>query len=455
MRRRLSGVTLSGALSRLLTVPTATPAARATSLIVTRPGAGGVFSACTRHSTSFLTGAVRKPLTAHTRLSTVTALNRSKIYTPLHLQRRGLYMPENTSRRRLGGLTVVVSVALVLTACGVEDGSGEMVEGGKGSYTAAEVAEATGTYKVRSLYAVPKTHERYRLAFINPSTSFPFFASWSQGMKAAAEFYGVDLMEADLAFKYDQAQSKYDDLAVKQPDLVGGGGSSLNAPTVAAANRDETPVLLIDGAMKGATDFGINDRQVGELAVEQLTGPVKEKQKSAWKGRKLIVAGISAGNCPPCDARVNAAFAKAQAEWGVSKSDTFRLVPPGTDPTAAAQDTFTDFLTAHPDDVVAVVSYGDEPVVGALNAAKSGRRDQDVLAVANGGDTAARHALRDRANQDMLIGAIDYQPYAEGWNWVEAAIATLRAEDFAEYQVNRVLTADNVDKYYPDDAGAK
>ena len=98
-----------------------------------------------------------------------------------------------------------------------------------------------------------------------------------------------------------------------------------------------------------------------------------------------------------------------------------------------------------------VVSYGDEPVIGSINAAKAVNRGGDVLAVSNGGDPAARLALRDHSNDGILVAAIDFQPYAEGWNWVEAAIATAMGQPFGTFAVQRVLTSANVARYYPMD----
>jgi len=92
-----------------------------------------------------------------------------------------------------------------------------------------------------------------------------------------------------------------------------------------------------------------------------------------------------------------------------------------------------------------------KPVIGAVNAAKAAGRGGDVLAITNGGDEAARAAVRDPSNAGILVGSIDYQPYAEGWNFIEAAIATAMGQQFNTFSVDRVLTAQNVDSFYPND----
>lgn len=321
-----------------------------------------------------------------------------------------------------------------------------------GTWTAEEVAEATGPYAVVPLFAVPKDVENLQLAFLNPGQSYAFFAAWSQGMKDAADFYGVTVSESDLEFKYEEALAAYEQQSVKQPVVVGSGGGAMNETTVQAATANGSKVVLIDGGMEGAVDFGVSDEQVGILAVTTIADLVKERVAADWAGKELLVAGITAASCAPCDARVQASFDEAIAQFGIDESATFRLEPPASsDPTTDAANMVTDFLTAHPDAAVVVVSYGDAPVVGAVNAARSANRGSDVVAIASGGDATSRAALRDPANAGILIGSIDYQPYSEGWNWVEAAIATHLGEPFGEYEVTRVLTAENVDEFYPED----
>jgi len=356
--------------------------------------------------------------------------------------------------RRATPLAVAAALAIgatVLVGCSTGTPSGGDGNGESGTWTAAEVSEASGARQVVPLFAVPKDVGDLQLAFANPGLSYPFFAEWSAGMHDAADFYGVKLDEVDLNFAYDTALSAYEQMSVKSPAVVGSGGGAFNAAVVEAATGNDSKVVVIDGALDGAKDFGVSDKKVGSLAVTTLTDAANEKLAGDWKGRDLYIVGVSAANCPPCDARIEQSFADAAAAWDIPADHQMRLEPVGTDPTTSAADTFTDYLTSHPDAVTLVVSYGDATVVGAVNAAKSADRAGDVLAVCSGGDASARAALRDPDNAGVLVGAVDYQPYSEGWNWVEAAIATNLGEDFGTYEVTRVLTADNVDEFYPDD----
>jgi len=361
-------------------------------------------------------------------------------------------IPKTLRRGRVAA--IIVATALFASACssGTDTASNNSTAGTDtgGTYTAAEVAAGSGAYQVKPLFAVPKKlPKKYRLAFLNNGKSNAFFATWSQGMHDAAKFYGVDFDDADLDFKYENELSAYQQLAVKQPDVV--GANVMNSAVYTQITKDGAKIVMIDGSFQSVPNYGVPDDQVGQLAIKQLEDPAKAKLAADWKGRKLDIVGMTAPNCGPCDARVKAAFAQAQSDLGVAASDTTMLTPAGQDPTSASQSTFADFLTAHPKDVVLVMSYGDEPVIGAINAAKAANRGGDILAITNGGDEAARAAIRDTSNKGILVGSIDYQPYAEGWNFVEAAIATAMGQSFSSFTVDRVLTAQNVDQYYPND----
>jgi ABC-type sugar transport system substrate-binding protein len=358
------------------------------------------------------------------------------------------------SSRRTRLAAGVLAALFVLSGCsssGQKAGTSSTAGASNGAtYSAAEVAAATGTYQVKPLFAVPKQlPKKYRLAFLSPGLSYPYFATWSDGMKAAAKFYGVDLDQADLNFKYDTQLDQYKQLAVKGPQVI--GSQPMNDATYSQAGRDGVKTVLIDGTFKDAPHFGVNDEQVGKLAVDTMAQAAKAKMSGAWKGRKVDVVGLTSPNCAPCDARVKASFAEAEATLGIPAADTTMLTPQGQDPTTSAGSTFNDFLTSHPKDAVLVVSYGDEAVIGSINAAKAANRGGDVLAVSNGGDSAARLALRDSSDKDILVAAIDFQPYAEGWNWVEVAIATAMGKPFQTFSVERVLTSANVSQYYPQD----
>ena len=124
---------------------------------------------------------------------------------------------------------------------------------------------------------------------------------------AAVSDGGLDKQATDAfalpRFQYCQA------LEFKQPDVIGSG--QMNQATYSQATQDGTKIVLVDGTFKDVPHFGVDDQQVGRLALDALAPAAKARMDGAWKGRKVDVVGMTAGNCTPCDIRVKAAFARA------------------------------------------------------------------------------------------------------------------------------------------------
>ena len=242
-------------------------------------------------------------------------------------------MSFKSSGRRSLAVAAAFAIAVTLAACSSGGTSGPKT-GGSGTYTAAEVAAGSGAFKVKPLFAVPKTlPKKYSFAFLNNGKSNAFFATWSQGMTDAAKFYGVTFSEADLNFKYEDELSAYQQLSVKQPDVV--GANVMNSAVYNAITKDKSKIVMIDGTFKNVPHYGVPDAQVGQLAIQTLADPAKAKIAGDWKGKKLDVVGMSAPNCAPCDARVKAAFTEAESTLNVPAANTTMLTPQGQDPTSA------------------------------------------------------------------------------------------------------------------------
>src|SRR4029453_9737642 len=136
----------------------------------------------------------------------------------------------------------------------------------------AKVAKANGVAPFDPVYAVPKTlAKKYKLAFINPDLSNPFFATWSKAMKAAAKFYGVTFVQGNAATKYDRETDIYDPLAAQKIDAVGAHPG--NTVIAQKAKKAKTPFTTIDSVVTGAAHLGVPDVHAGTLAAQLLIPP--------------------------------------------------------------------------------------------------------------------------------------------------------------------------------------
>jgi ABC-type sugar transport system substrate-binding protein len=308
----------------------------------------------------------------------------------------------------------------------------------------AKAAKAAGVPPFKLIYNVPKKLPKaYKVGFINPDLGNPFFATWSQAMKAAAKFYGVSFVEGNAATKYDTETDIYDTLAAQGVDAVGAHpGNAVIAQKAAAA---KVPFTTIDSVVPGASHIGVPDVQAGELAAQLAGTEAQKRLKTTWKGKKIFFVGLGVPGCTPCEVRPHVALKKLQT---MVKVDGSTFISQYATP-EVGQKFMTDVMTAHPGHVFVIVPLNDESLIGVIQAIKAAGREKDALAVTLGGDPAGRKFLRD--DPSLVIAAIDFNPYAEAWNWVAASIARLQHESFKPYRLSTTLTPQNVDELYPND----
>ena len=112
--------------------------------------------------------------------------------------------------RKVSVLLGAAALAASAAACSSTGGgpSGEPASGPATSvtsgatYTAAEVAAATGSYKVRPLFAVPKQlPKKYRIILLNNGESNAYFATWHQAMTDAAVSVAASANQSPTRFR--------------------------------------------------------------------------------------------------------------------------------------------------------------------------------------------------------------------------------------------------------------
>ena len=308
----------------------------------------------------------------------------------------------------------------------------------------AKVAKANGVPPFVPVYAVPKTlPKRYKLAFINPDLSNPFFATWSKAMKAAAKFYGVSFVQGNAATKYDRETDIFDTLAAQKIDAIGAHPG--NTVIAQKAKKAKMPFTTIDSVVAGAAHLGVPDVQAGTLAAQLLIPEIKKRLAGPWKGKNVFFVGLGVPGCTPCEVRPHTALDVLKKSIEIEGSQfTSEYATP-----EVGQKFMTEIMTAHPNSVFAIVPLNDESLIGVIPALKAADKLDSAVAVTLGGDPAGRKLLRE--NPNTVLAAIDFNPYAEAWNWVAASIAQLQGKKFKPYRLSTTLTPQNVNKLYPND----
>lgn len=320
-------------------------------------------------------------------------------------------------------------------------------------FTKAEVLKATGTHQVVPVYPVPKKHKRYTLAFIHLDETTPTFATWVVAMKAAAKFYGVNIIQTQEAPHGDEVLPQlYQQLRLQHPAVV--GAQHATQALLNATKQDNVPLFGLDSTViPGIYHMGVPDKQAGRFAADALGPAVKKAMAGKWKGKSLYYLGLTYIPCQPCEDRVNQGFAQIQKYVKIPASHEI-LVSTAQNPDQVESQT-ADILTAHPNAVFAALPLNDEWGIGAFQAAKAAGRAKDMLGVTLGCDSAGIGALKDTSNAGLDLGCVNFNAYAEGWNWVEAAIAVAIGKDngtpvhFKNFSVTQYVPAAKVNTIFP------
>ena len=350
---------------------------------------------------------------------------------------------------RAVGVAAVASLALTI-ACGASAPatSNKPCSSSSSDRWSAQIIQAkTAPYNVSPTYDVPKNLTNCSIGFINPGKSIPFFETWSVAMNDAAKFYGVTFSEDDVALKYENEATSFQTMEVK--NLAAVGAHPGNPALLAATKAANVPLITIDATVEGNPySIGVPNDQVGTTSGSKAAAAAKEKLSGAWSGKSVVYIGLSAGGCAACDTRVQSGLAAVKSVLTIDDSNVVISEKAGGDPTVSAA-VVNDVLTAHPNSVFVIVGLNDETVVGALHALDAAHRLGHAVTVSLGADKLGREALRNPTYANTLLGAVDFNPYAEAWDLIAAEIAIARGETFKPYSVSTFLTASTVNTYYP------
>jgi ABC-type sugar transport system substrate-binding protein len=342
------------------------------------------------------------------------------------------------------------ALVAALAAAGAAYGANGSKSKSCATYAPKEVAAANKGRNVYPVFRVPKClPKNLTVGFIDADLSYPYFNTWNKGMLAAAKFYGVKFVEGDMTgFKWERTVPIFNQLAVQHPAVVG-SITTAGEPLKKAAAQAKVKLLALDLPIPGVPFLGIPNPKAGFMAGKALGKAVADRLNGAWKGKDVYYLGLTNPTCDPCNQRTIAGLQGVRQFVQIDDSKAFpkwdsTVGSPGDNGFAPDR----DFLTAHPNAVVVAVGLNDEVGQGLYLAAKAAGREKDVMLATCGGDSVGVKMLKENAG-GMMVAAVDFNPYGEGWNWVEGAIALSQGKTYRKYDVNRIFTPQNVDKAPP------
>ncbi len=291
----------------------------------------------------------------------------------------------------------------------------------------------------------------YRIGFANLCDQMPFAIDVRRGLEQVArQANNVELIVSDNQLNGEVALKVADRLLTKDLDLIIEFQVDHDMGTIIMDKfrQAHIPVIAVDIPMVGATFFGADNYRAGYLAGRALGEWIKDR----WHGqfdRLIMLKESRAGTLT--HARMHGQLMGVQEIVGqMPERKIIRLDGGVTLENSEAQ--MLDLLESLPDlHRLAVISLNDDVALGALAAARSLGREEDLAVVGQGADRKGRQEIRRPGSR--MVGSTAYWPERYGEMLLELTYKILGREVVppAVHVDHIFINAQNVDDFYPDD----
>jgi ribose transport system substrate-binding protein len=295
-----------------------------------------------------------------------------------------------------------------------------------------------------------RRRKRYRIGYASQGQDSSFGHEVQRGLVRAAERERVELIEVDNRYQPKIALRNAELLIREGVDLVIEFQTDESvAPAIAAKYHEaKIPLIAIDIPHPGSTYFGANNYEAGLLAGRYLG----KWARLLWSGHAdeiLLVELARAGSLPA--SRVRGAVAGIRevihdaAHWPVVSVD-------GDGQFKTALERVRSHLRKSSARRILVAAANDPSALGAARAFEEAGRADDCAIAGQNAEPDARAELR--RSRTPLIASIGYFPEKYGDGLIRLALDILgrRAVPPAAFVKHQVITRENVDHLYPNDA---
>ncbi len=293
------------------------------------------------------------------------------------------------------------------------------------------------------------SRRRYRIGYAaqGQDTSFP--REVLSGLERAAEAERLELIVVDNRYQPKVALRNADQLVREQVDVaIEFQTDEAVAPAIAAKYMEANiPFIAIDIPHPGATYFGANNYEAGLIAGRCL-GRWAKKHWAGEVEEVLIIELLRAGSLP----RVRSRGMLAGINEAIRLPDTCKMHHIDGD---GQMQTSLERVRKHLRETKAkrilVGAVNDPSALGAVRAFQEAGRSADCAVVGQNGEPEARAELR--TPRTRLIGSVAYfaEKYGEGLIKLCLDILANKPVPPAIFMKHQLITAENVDHFYPND----
>lgn len=313
--------------------------------------------------------------------------------------------------------------------------------------------ERAGKQGYRSSVQMSRSR-RFRIGYASQSNLLPFTATVTDSLVVAANAANIDLLIANNEFSPKIALQNADKFISEKVDLV--IDSQINvavAAQIAAKFSDaRIPFIALDIPHPGAVYFGADNYKAGRMAGRHLA----KWATRHWKANpeQLILLGVDAAG-PLLNARLTGVV-----DGIVELLPNGRSIPTHHYDTKGGQFEATlDIVRKHlrrkrPERAL-VGAVNDSTALAALHAFREAGLERACAIAGQDGSLAAREEMRRSSSR--LICSVAYFPETYGARIIQVALEILKHKAVAPavFVQHELITAENVNKIYPNDTWMK
>ena len=300
------------------------------------------------------------------------------------------------------------------------------------------------------LMAVIRPRRRFRIGYASQGQDSSFPREVHTGLLRAAERERLELIVVDNRYQPKVALRNAQHLIKEKVDLViEFQTDEAVAPAIASKYLEAgIPLIAIDIPHPGATYFGANNYQAGLLGGRYLG----KYAHACWNGQVdevLILELARAGALVGARSKGIVAGLKEMLRIG----DSVRVISlDGDGQFKASLEKVRRYIRMSKARHVLVGAANDPSALGAVRAFQETGREATCAVVGQNAEPDARQELR--SPRTPLVASVAYFPERYGSGLVRLALDILsrKAVPPAIFTRHQIITAENVDHFYPNDS---
>jgi ribose transport system substrate-binding protein len=296
----------------------------------------------------------------------------------------------------------------------------------------------------------PPKARRHRVGFAGQSQAFAFSRAVAEGLAEAASRADIDLLILDNQYSVKAALKNAETFVRERVELVIEFQTNEQvAPVVSSKFIDANiPMIAVEIPHPGAVYYGANNYAAGVMGGHFLGRWAKQH----WLGQvdEVILLELPIAGAVPRSRLTGVVAGLRDILPAIDDSRVIWLDGKGL--LGASLEVIRKHLRHSRARHVLIGSINDPSALGALRAFEEAGRAENCAVVCQNASIEARNEMRRPSSR--LVGSVAYHPERYGEGLIPLAMDILRGKPVppAVFVKHQMVTRDNVDRLFPNDA---